>query len=355
MLPDVMKALVARGAGEYALETVPVPKPGYGEMLIRIEACGICAGDVKAQHKSARFWGGDGMPGYCEPPFIPGHEFVGEIVAMGEGVEGDFAVGDRVVSEQIVPCGKCRYCNAGKYWLCDPHDVYGFKNHLPGGMAEYTVLPKRSINYRIPKDLPIEKAVLIEPFSCSLHGVEQGHIQVDDVVVLAGAGTLGLGMIGPIRRRNPKKLIVLDMNDHRLEMAKRFGADVVLNPGRVNAIQEVLALTGGYGCDVYLEVTGHPSSVGQGLEMICKGGRFVEFSVMSGTSTVDWSIIGDAKEITIYGSQLSPYCYERTIEGIVSGATPTEGVVSHVFPLEKWEEAFGVAESGAGVKVILKP
>ena len=355
MLPDVMKALVARGAGEYALETVPVPKPGYGEMLIRIEACGICAGDVKARHKSARFWGGDGMPGYCEPPFIPGHEFVGEIVAMGEGVEGDFAVGDRVVSEQIVPCGKCRYCNAGKYWLCDPHDVYGFKNHLPGGMAEYTVLPKRSINYRIRKDLPIEKAVLIEPFSCSLHGVEQGHIQVDDVVVLAGAGTLGLGMIGPIRRRNPKKLIVLDMNDHRLEMAKRFGADVVLNPGKVNAIQEVLALTGGYGCDVYLEVTGHPSSVGQGLEMICKGGRFVEFSVMSGTSTVDWSIIGDAKEITIYGSQLSPYCYERTIEGIVSGATPTEGVVSHVFPLEKWEEAFTVAESGAGVKVILKP
>ncbi len=355
MLPEKMKALVAHGPGEYALETIPVPVPGFGEMLIRVEACGICAGDVKASHKSARFWGGDGMPGYCEPPFIPGHEFVGEIVSLGDGVEGDFQIGDRVVSEQIVPCGICRYCKSGKYWLCDPHNVYGFKKHLPGGMAQYTILPKRSINYVIPKDLPIEKAVLIEPYACSLHGVEQGHIQVDDVVVLAGAGTLGLGMIGAIKQRNPRKLIVLDMNDHRLEMAKRFGADLILNPGRENVVKRVLEETDGYGCDVYLEVTGHPSAVGQGLEMICKGGRFVEFSVMSGTSTVDWSIIGDAKEIVIYGSQLSPYCFSRTIKGIVSGTLPTEGVVSHTFPLEDWAQAFAVADSGRGIKVILKP
>ena len=175
------------------------------------------------------------------------------------------------------------------------------------------------------------------------------------MVVLAGAGTLGLGMIGPIRQRNPKKLIVLDMNDHRLEMARAFGADIALNPGKVNAVQRVLEETGGYGCDVYLEVTGHPSSVGQGLEMICKGGRFVGFSVMSGTSTVDWSIIGDAKEIVIYGSQLSPYCYSRTIEGIVGGKLPTKGVVSHAFPLDQWREAFAIADAGTGIKVILKP
>ncbi len=356
MLPKEMRALVAHGPGDqYRLETVPVKEPGPGEILIKVEACGICAGDVKARHNTARFWGGDGMPGYCEPPFIPGHEFVGEIVAMGGDVEGGFKIGDRVVSEQIVPCGTCRYCRAGKYWLCDPHNVYGFKNHLPGGMAEYAILPKRSINYVIPKDLPIEKAVLIEPFACSLHGVEQGRIQVDDVVVLAGAGTLGLGMIGAIKKRNPKKFIVLDMNDMRLEKAKEFGADIVINPGKEDAVKRVMEETGGYGCDVYLEVTGHPSSVGQGLEMICKGGRFVEFSVMSGTSTVDWSIIGDAKEIVIYGSQLSPYCFSRTIEGIKDGTMPTDGVVSHIFPLEKWEEAYETAESGRGIKVVLKP
>ena len=162
-------------------------------------------------------------------------------------------------------------------------------------------------------------------------------------------------MIGAIKKRNPKKFIVLDMNDMRLDKAREFGADIVINPKKEDAVKRVMEETGGYGCDVYLEVTGHPSSVGQGLEMICKGGRFVEFSVMSGTSTVDWSIIGDAKEIVIYGSQLSPYCFSRTIEGIKDGTMPTDGVVSHIFPLEKWEEAYETAESGRGIKVVLKP
>lgn len=354
-IPKTMRALVAHDQGKYILEEIPVPEVGVDDILLRVEACGICAGDVKATHPTARFWGGDGMPGYCEPPFVPGHEFVGIIAAKGQNVDDRFQVGNRVVSEQIVPCGTCRYCRRGKYWLCMPHNVYGFKNYLNGGMAEYVRLPKGSINYVIPKELPLEKAVLIEPFSCSLHGVHQAHIGVDDVVVLAGAGTLGLGMVGAIKLRNPKLLIVLDMVDSRLEKAKEFGADIVINPGREDALAKVLSMTDGYGCDVYLEVTGHPSAVQQGLDMIAKGGTFVEFSVMSGVSTNDWSIIGDAKEITINGSQLSPYCYETTIANIVSGVTPTDGVVSHVFPLEKWEEAFRIAESREALKVILVP
>lgn len=352
--PRHMRALVAHAQGQYSLDEVPVPVPGYGEILLKVEACGICAGDVKATHNAARFWGGDGMPGFCKPPFIPGHEFLGEVAAVGDGVEA-FKVGDRLVTEQIVPCGKCRYCAEGKYWLCDPHDVYGFKSHLNGGMAEYVLLPANARNYKISKDIPTEEAVLIEPYACSLRGVRQARITCDDVVVLSGAGTLGLGMIGAIRMRNPKKLIVLDMNDARLEKAKAFGADEVLNPGRDNAIQRVLDQTDGYGCDVYIEVTGHPNSVGQGLEMICKGGRFVEFSVFSAPATVDWSIIGDTKEIVIYGSQLSPYCYPPTIEGIAEGKLPTAGVVTHTFALEQWEEAFQTAEGGKAIKVIIKP
>jgi len=354
-IPKMMKALVARGPGQYALEEIPVPTPGEGDILLKVECCGVCAGDVKASHAVARFWGGDGMPGFCKPPFVPGHEFVGEIVAMGEGVSEEFRIGDRVVSEQIVPCGECRYCKAGKYWLCDPHDVYGFKSYLNGGMAEYVLLPKGSRNYVIPKELPLEKAALIEPFACSLRGVRQANVTVDDVVVLAGAGTLGLGMVGALRMRNPRLLIVLDMVDARLEMAKKFGADIVINPSKEDAVAKVLELTGGCGCDVYLEVTGHPSAVQQGLDMICKGGTFVEFSVMSGPSTVDWSIIGDAKEITIRGSQLSPYCYEPTIRDIASGAIPTEGVVSHQFPLEQWQEAYRTAEGREAFKVVIVP
>ena len=352
MIPKTMRALVAHGQGDYRLEEIPVPAVGPDDILLRVEACGICAGDVKATHPTARFWGGDGMPGFCEPPFVPGHEFIGEIAAMGENASGRFKVGDRIVSEQIVPC---RYCRRGQYWLCVPHNVYGFKEFLGGGMAEYVRLPKGSINYAVPKSLSMEKAVLIEPYACSLHGVRQANATVDDVVVLAGAGTLGLGMVGALKMRNPKKLIVLDMVDERLEKARAFGADVTINPDRENALEKVLALTDGYGCDVYLEVTGHPSAVQQGLDMIAKGGTFVEFSVMSGVSTNDWSIIGDAKEITIRGSQLSPHCFEPTIENIADGKVPTDGVVSHVFPLERWQEAFQIAESRSALKVVLVP
>lgn len=164
---------------------------------------------------------------------------------------------------------------------------------------------------------------MIEPYACSLHAVRRAGIQVDDVVVLAGAGTLGLGMVGAIKLRNPRKLIVLDLSEERLRLARRFGADITtIQPNREDAIRRVLELTDGYGCDVYIEATGHPSAVPQGLEMICKGGTFVEFSVFSGPATADWSIIGDAKEIEIRGSQLSPYCFPTTIENIASGKAP---------------------------------
>ena len=241
------------------------------------------------------------------------------------------------------------------HWLCDPHDVYGFKNYLNGGMAEYVRLPKGSINFHVPEELTLEQAVLIEPFACSLHGVERAKAGPEDTVVLAGAGTLGLGMVNALRQQNVKTLIVLDLNDARLAMAEKFGADVVLNPRTCDAVQAVLDLTDGVGCDVYIEATGHPAAVQQGLDMIRKGGTFVEFSVMSGTSTVDWSIIGDAKEITIYGSQLSPHCFQKTIDSLVEGKTQTDGIVSHQFPLEQWEQAYAVAQTRQALKVILIP
>ncbi len=353
-IPKTMKAVVAHGPGEYRLMDVPVPVPGEHDLLIRVEACGICAGDLKAQQQASRFWGGDGMPGYCEPPFIPGHEIVGRVVAAGR-LAGEFKPGDRVVTEQIVPCGACRYCKDGRYWLCDPHNVYGFKGSLPGGMAEYVILPKNSRNYVIPDDLPVRKAALIEPYACALHAVRRGRITVDHVVVLAGAGTLGLGMVGAIKQRNPKQLIVLDLSDQRLALAKAFGADVTINVKQEDAVARVMALTNDVGCDVYIDATGHAPSVGQGLEMICKGGTFVEMSVFSSPATVDWSIIGDTKEITIYGSQLSPYCYPDTIAGIANGTMPTDGVVTHQYPIDQWQDAFATAQGGQAIKVIITP
>ncbi|MCS5500477.1 alcohol dehydrogenase catalytic domain-containing protein [Lysinibacillus sp. FSL K6-0057] len=355
-IPTKMKAVVAYEPGDYRLEEVAVPKIGEGEILIKVEACGICAGDVKAFDGAPSFWGDEDQPAYIKAPMIPGHEFIGHIVAIGENVDGDFELGDRVISEQIVPCEKCRFCKRGQYWMCQKHDLYGFQNNVNGGMAEYMKFTKEGINYHVPNELPIEKAILIEPYACSYHAVQRAQIELEDVVVLAGAGTLGLGMIGAIKKSGPGKLIVLDLFEDRLALAKQFGADIVLNPAKDDVYGIIDELTDGYGCDVYIEATGAQKSVEQGLKLIRKLGRFVEFSVFKDPVTVDWSIISDRKELDVLGSHLGPYCYEPVIKGIMNGDLPTEGVVTHMLPLEEFEKGFELVKNGReSLKVVLNP
>ena len=355
-LPEKMKALVVHAPNDYRFEEIAVPRAGKGEMIVKVEACGVCASDIKCYHGAPSIWGGEGSPQYIKPPVVPGHEFIGHVVELGEDVKGDFKIGDRVISEQIVPCGVCRFCRSGKYWMCQKHDLYGFQYNVNGGMAEYMKFTKEGRNYHVPDELPIESAILIEPYGCAYHAVERSNAGPEDVVVMSGAGTLGLGMVGALKQRNPKLLIVLDMKDDRLALAKKFGADMTLNPGKEDVIEKVRFLTEGYGCDVYIEATGHPASVNQGLEMIRKLGTFVEFSVFGQLATADWSIIGDRKELDLLGSHLSPYCYETVIEWIGNGKLPTKGVVTHEFPLEQWDKAFELAANADGsIKVILRP
>ena len=356
-LPKMMKALVAYAPGDYRLQEVETPRAGEGEMILKVEACGICAGDVKALHGAPSFWGLEGQPKYIKEPMIPGHEFVGKVVEIGPNVEGDWKIGDRICPEQIVPCGKCMFCKSGRYWMCEKHDLFGFQNNVNGGMAEYVRLTKEARPYKVPADMPIEQALLIEPYSCSKHCVDRAAPTNEDVVVLSGVGTLGLGMVGGLRKRNPKLLIALDMNDVRLAKAKAFGADMVMNPGKEDVVAKIKELTGGYGCDIYIEASGHPSSVQQGLDMIRKMGRFVEFSVFGSPVTVDWSIISDRKELDLLGVHLSPYSYDSVISWIGDGTMPTEGVVSHKFPLDEWQTGFEYAATGKdnSFKVALIP
>lgn len=347
-LPKTMRALVAYGKNDYRLvNDYPVPECGDDDIIIKTEACGICAGDLKCMHGAERFWGNEKDPSWVKPPFIPGHEFLGHIVEMGKNVKG-YEIGERVTADQIVPCGECKFCRSGRYWMCEPHATFGFQKDNNGGMAEYVRYPKTAVVHKVPEDMPLERALLIEPFACSKHCVDRAQITCDDTVVISGAGTLGLGMITYARRMNPERLIVLDMIEERLEKAKEFGADIVMNPGKVNVVEEVKKLTEGYGCDIYIEATGHPSSVEQGLAMIRKLGRFVEFSVFGSPATVDWSIIGDGKELDVLGAHLSPYCFPYVIEHLANGDLKSEGVVSSVYSLEQWEEAFEKATGKDG-------
>lgn len=347
-LPKTMKALVAYSKDDYKLvNDFPTPECGDDDIIIKTEGCGICAGDLKCKQGAERFWGNDEEPSWVRPPFIPGHEFLGHIVKKGINVT-EYELGDRITADQIVPCGKCKFCKSGRYWMCQPHATFGFQKENNGGMAEYVRYPKTAVLHRVSEDLPLEKALLIEPYSCSKHCIDRAQISSTDVVVISGAGTLGLGMITYASHLNAEKLIVLDMKDERLEKAKEFGADIVMNPAKEDVVKKVKDMTDGYGCDIYIEATGHPASVEQGLKMIRKLGRFVEFSVFGKPATIDWSVIGDGKELDVLGSHLSPYCFPYVIEHIGNGDLKTDGIVSSIYSLDEWEEAFDKATGKDG-------
>lgn len=357
-LPDQMRAVMCHGPQDYRLEEVAVPELGPGEVLVRVLGAGICAGDAKCYAGAPLFWGDEHRRGYCQPPVIPGHEFVGEVVALGEGADEryELALGDLAISEQIVPCWECRYCRRGQYWMCQVGDVYGFRQRAFGAMAEYMRFPADALNHKVSESLTLEEAVYIEPLACAIHAVQRGEVGFGDTVVIAGCGPLGLGMVATAQLKNPGCLVALDLRDFRLEVAETCGADVVLNPSRVDVVDEVLDLTDGYGCDVYIEATGHPAGVEQGLRMVRKLGTFVEFSVMREPVTVDWTVIGDTKELDIHGAHLGPYCYPLAMDMLVEGQVPADAIVTHQLPLEEYETGFELVAAGReSIKVVLVP
>lgn len=350
-----MKALVSYNPYDYRYEEVAMPEIGPKEILLKVKGCGICAGDIKAYHGGIRIWGTSEENRYIEAPVIGGHEFCGEVVSMGAEVT-EYEIGDILVSEQIVPCNECKFCREGKYWMCERSAVFGFKQYAQGGFAEYVKLSENCINHKVPNGFTLEQAVLIEPIACGMHAVEKGNIQHSDVVVVAGLGAIGLAIVNMARLYIPKLIIGIDMKANRLQMAKEFGADVVLNPSECDVAEEIKRLTDGLGCDLYIEASGSEKSVVQGLESLKNLGKYVQMGVFADLVKADWNVIGDGKEISIYGSHLSGLDYPAVIKGIESGLIKTDGLISHKYKLENWQDAFKAAENlPDAVKIMLIP
>ena len=350
-----MTAVVCHGPEDYRVEQVERPMAGPRELVIKVTACGICASDCKCWSGAKMFWG---ATPWVKAPVIPGHEFFGVVDELGDGAAEHFGVkaGDRVIAEQIVPCDRCRYCRSGKYWMCEIHHIFGFQRQVAdGGMSEYMKLPQTSRVHRIPPKISTDDAAIIEPLACAIHTVQRGDIQLDDVVVIAGAGPIGLMMVQVAHLKTPKTLVVIDPVSERRDLASRFGADLVIDPLNEDASAVVKGLTEGYGSDVYIEATGAPVGVTQGLDLIRKLGRFVEFSVFGKETSADWSIIGDRKELDVRGAHLGPYCYPIAIDLLERGLVTSRGIVTNEYRLEEWDEAIKVAISLDSIKVLLKP
>lgn len=354
-MEGTMKALRMYAPYDFRLEDVPIPGIGSDELLIKVLGCGICAGDVKTLHGGQRVWGTSPRNAYIEAPCIGGHEFYGEVAEVGENITG-VKIGQKILAEQILPCGECKFCREGNYWMCQPHHIYGFKEDAQGGFAEYMKFAKNSVVHILPDHITPEQATLIEPYACGMHAVERANVGHEDVVVISGLGAIGLAMVNSARILAPKMIIGLDLRQNRLEKAIEFGADMVLNPTEEDVVAKVMEFTGGYGCDVYIEASGSAPSVTQGLNMVRNMGKYVQFGVFSKDVTADWNIIGDTKHMDILGSHLSGHCYEAVIKGIMDGTLKTNGIVSHKYPLTEWEEAFAVAEKDPDAfKVALIP
>ncbi len=322
--------------------------------MVKVARCGICAADPKIFHGKAYF----SQVAYDHAPIVAGHEFIGEVVELGPGAAEKFnlKVGDKAIAEQIVPCWECYFCKRGIYNMCDVHEVFGVSGP-DGGWAEYIKYPAKSIVWKVPQDLSYEKAILIEPFACAIHGVQRANVQLGEVAVIAGAGAIGLLMLEVLKLKHPQKIVVMEPDDHRREIAQELGADLVINPLEEDPVEKVKELTGGLGCDVVLEASGSPQAVEAAIEMLRRRGRLMEFAVFAKKTCIDFSIISDVKELEIIGGHLGAYTYPLAIKYLNEGLVHTEKIATHNFPLSEWRKAIETSESkeNDAIKVTMTP
>ncbi len=342
---EKMMAVVVHAGDEFACEAVGRPIAGPGEIVLKIEAAGICAADRKIYSKN--------HPWQLPDPYFPGHEYVGRVVEMGEGAaeRTGLALGDRAIAEILIPCRRCWFCHRGLYTHCDNPGV------CVGSWAEYMRIPAGAIVHQVPDDLLPEQGAIIEPLACSVHAVNLARIQLADVVVVSGLGAIGMGALQVARLKTPRTLVGLDVDDGLLEIAARLGADYVFNPMRHDVPAELRALTEGRGPDIYIEASGSVASLRTGLEALRKAGRLVVFGVYGQEATLDFNLVSEFKELEIVGGHVSPNTYPLAIEYLAKELIDWQAMVTHTFPLAQFEEAINVkSQPGVtSIKTLLIP
>lgn len=260
-----MKALLLTEYKKMVVTDVDEPKVGPDDVLVQVEACGICGSDIH---------GYDGSTGRRIPPLVMGHEAAGVVVETGNNVT-DLEVGARVTFDSMVSCGNCHFCRVGDGNLCDNRMVLGvscgeYRRH--GAFAERISVPRRIV-YRLPDSLPFEHAALVEAVSVAVHAVNVTPIQLGDTALVVGSGMIGLLTLQAARAAGASQVIAVDVNENRLAVAKELGADVALNANKLSIPDEVRELTGGRGADVALEVVGATATINTAIESVRKGGH----------------------------------------------------------------------------------
>ena len=339
-----MKAAVLHGVHDLRIQDLPDPEPASNEVLIRVKAAGLCGTDV-------HMWEGTNQEGTF--PFVPGHEWSGEVVEVGKDVKM-VSIGDRVVAEVPIPCHICDNCKDGmEPNMCPDFELYGFSWDNPGGMAEYTLAREERL-FKIPDNVSYEEASLVEPVSVAYHGVwgSGGGVAPHDRVVVFGAGPIGLFAMLSCKASGAP-VIVVEPQPFRRRMARELGADVTLDPMDGNLIEQVLDHTGGRGATMVLECSGSNGALAATLDVIAKQGRIVLIGQSAGRKIP--IEIGQAifQRTTIIGSSGSPYFFPKTLTFMSRRLVDLMPVVTHRFPLSEILDAFELGKSGADCAKIL--
>ena len=310
-----MKALLLTEYQQMQVTEVDEPAVGEQDVLVQVEACGICGSDIH---------GYDGSTGRRIPPLVMGHEAAGIVVATGSGVS-DLPTGTRVTFDSMVSCGKCDFCRAGDGNLCDNRMVLGvscgeYRRH--GAFAERISVPRRIV-YRLPDTLPFEHAAMVEAVSVAVHAANLTPVTLGDTAVVVGTGMIGLLTIQAIRAAGASQVIAVDLNDKRLAVAKELGADSVLRADQCDVPDEVRRLTNGRGADVALEVVGATATVRTAIESVRKGGHVTLVGNVSPTIELPLQSVV-TREISLRGTcgcnGEYPQCIDLMNRGIINVA-----------------------------------
>jgi L-iditol 2-dehydrogenase len=352
-VPSTMQALVLPEPGRMEIREVPVPEPGPNEVLARVKAVSICGTD-------AHLIRGD-YPGFWPPsyPFIPGHEWAGDIVALGPGAERfGFQVGDRVAGTSHDACGVCQKCVEGRYNLCENYGRAGlhrqYGHNVQGADATYVVHGVKAV-FPLPDDLTYEEGAVIDPASIALHVANRGAISPGDTVAITGGGAIGLLTGDASIIRGATRVIVIEVNERRLAKAAEMGFETV-DPGAGDPVAAVRAMTGGLGADVVLECAGVPTTVQWALAMLRRGGRCAAVGIPTvGVEIAMQRLVLD--ELELVGSRASAGEMRRVIPHVAAGRMRVRDVITHRFDLADYAAAmatFNDPASGA-IKIIVTP
>ncbi len=351
-LPSTMEALVLLEPNVLEIREVPVPRPGPNEVLARVRAVSICGTD-------AHLIRGD-YPGFWPPafPFTPGHEWAGEVVALGPGAERFFRVGDRVAGTSHDACGVCQKCVEGRYNLCERYGVPGlhkqYGHSVQGVDAEYGAHGVKAV-FPLPAGLSFEEGALIDPASIALHVANRGGVRPGDVVAITGGGAIGLLAGDAALVRGAARVIVVEVNQRRLAKAGELSFETV--DGRVgDAAAIVREMTGGLGADVVLECAGVPATVDAALRMLRRGGRCAAVGIpTTGIELPVQRLVLD--ELELVGCRASAGEMRHVMPLVEQGRIRVRELITHRFALRDYATAlatFNDPASGA-IKIIVQP